>query len=225
MARQSKPEPIVREVIRMLKSGISVRSCWDAVVLCGAEIILRDAAGDAHGMARLSPSAIGIHQVDTANALRFIFDQSKDDTTKALCLCQAVAWMPYFVRIARFAAPEPSVAIDHLDQSTKTPTTLDDIFVATGTDHLEAGRRALAWIEAGKPVDELKARSIEMAVRKFSDPHHFKFPVALFEEASLASHRWRPAMLAAQTMYARLNAEPDWEMLEEVQEAVATISL
>lgn len=224
MARQSRPEPIVRELVTMLRSGISVRSCWDAVILCGAEIVLRDAAGDAHGMARLTPSAIGIHQVDAANALRRISDQTQDEVTRSLCLLQAVAWMPHFVRSARFAKTEPGITIDALEPSGSVPQTLNDIFVAVGTDNLEAGRRALAWVKAGRSIDELKAKSLELAVRKFSDPHHFKFPVALFEEADLADRHWRPVMLATQAMYARLAADPDWNMLEEVREAVASIS-
>lgn len=223
MARDGSSTAITREVMRMLQAGISARSCWDAVVLCGAEIILRDVAGDAHGMARLTPSAIGVHLVDTANALRFVFDQTNDTETRTLCLLQAAAWMPSFVRTARFAKSGPGIAIDQLEPSSATPQTLDDIFVATGTDHLEAGRRALAWIHSNRSMEELQSRSVELAIRKFSDPHQFKYPVALLEEAARTSPRWRPVMVATLAMYGKLDADADWDMLEQTRDAIASL--
>jgi hypothetical protein len=64
VARTADPEAMAKKTADLLKSGISPRSIWDALLPAGGEIVMR------------RPGILSIHSLTTFNALRYIFETS-----------------------------------------------------------------------------------------------------------------------------------------------------
>ncbi len=210
--RQASPEDASAEAAKMLNQGISPDSLWDAVILCGSELMMR------------SPGIIAIHATTAANSLHYIYGASGDETTRKLALLQAVGWQPLYRGRAK---PEAGPVVDALEPI-KTDSTGDEvvaeIFDSIPNKRGDAARKAVSYLNQGGSADLVFAAARRMIFHKGRDSHDYKYGAAAWEECVLTSDpRWRAPMVAA-TMYNLPGAKtPDSPLMTRARDAVKTV--
>lgn len=211
--RQAAPEAASAEAVKLLNQGVAPSSLWDAVVLCGSELLMR------------SPGILAIHAVTSANALHYIYGASGDDTTRRLALLQAVGWQPIFrARIK----PKEGFRIDDLSpwkvDVSKQDEAVGEIFETINDGRDKAAGKTFSYLEHGGSSDLIFAAARRMIFHKGRDSHDYKFGAAAWEECVLAGDpKWR-APLAAAMMFNLPGAKTeDSPLMIRAREAVAHV--
>jgi hypothetical protein len=210
--RQASPEAASIEAVRLLNGGASPASLWDAVVLGGAELLMR------------SPGIISLHAVTAANALHFIYGASGDDTTRRLALLQAVGWLPMYRGRAKPADAIRVDAIESLAPDSNGDEAVAELFAAISKDRTKAAEKTVGYLARGGSPDLVFAAARRMIFHKGTNAHDYKYGAAAWEECLLASDpKWRPA-LAASMMFNLPGAETkDSPLMKQAREAIATV--
>src|SRR5262249_44116426 len=74
--RTGSSDDVCRLVVEQIGKGISTSSVWDAMFLGAGELLMRQ------------PGIVGLHTLTTANALRYAYDASGDDSLRRTLLLQ-----------------------------------------------------------------------------------------------------------------------------------------
>jgi len=210
--REATPEGASAEVAKQLNQGVSPDSLWDAVILCGNEMLLR------------SPGIIPIHAVTSANALHFICGASGDDTTRKMALLQAAGWMPLYGERIKTAPALPIDALEPIKPESKGEQAVAEIFTAINRDRKQAAEKAVGFVEQGGSSDLIFAMARRLIFHKGRDSHDYKYGAALWEEFTLASDPKWHAPLVAGAMGNFPGAEtPDSPLMQRAREAVARL--
>src|SRR5262245_13271239 len=98
--RQGSPEDVSAEAARMVNDGVAPGAVWDAVVLSGSEMMMRN------------PGIVALHATTASNSLHYIYNASGDDLTRRLALLQAVGWQPLYRQRLKDSKP---VEIDRFE--------------------------------------------------------------------------------------------------------------
>jgi hypothetical protein len=208
--RHEKPEEASREAVTLLNRGVSPDSLWDAVVLCGGELMMRQ------------PGILPIHAVTSANALHYIFGASGDETTRKLALLQAVAWQAMFRD--RMKAPD-GAKIDALEAKTSVgggEGVVGEVFSTLDKDRGEAARMALGYLAEGGSPDLIFAAGRRMIFHKGIDSHDYKYGAAAWEEFRLASDpKFRAPLVAAALFNLPGSGKPDSPLMRRAREAIS----
>jgi hypothetical protein len=211
--RHATPEGASAEAVKLLNQGVSPDSLWDAVVLAGSEVLMRN------------PGILAIHAVTSANSLHYIYGASGDDTTRRLALLQAVGWQPlYRARIK----PAEGVSIDALEptkpDSSGKDEAVGEIFATINDSRGKAAGKVVAYLQNGGSDEALFAAARRMIFHKGRDSHDYKFGAAAWEECELASSpKWRPALAAAMMFNLPGAKTPDSPLMDRAREAVAHV--
>jgi hypothetical protein len=147
------------------------------------------------------------------NALHHLYLRSSDPLTRQLVLVQTAAYMA--------GMPTPPGDGDVLALEPIPIAELDEIFDAVPSGPSATAARVLGWVEGGGDLEAVYARAEQLAVEHAApvDEHSYKFPVAVVEESTLASTRWKGRVLAAiGGEYGRSpsTATPMWVHYDEV---------
>ncbi|RUL83098.1 hypothetical protein [Tautonia sociabilis] len=210
--RSSSPEESSATAARLLNEGISPESLWDAVVLAGSELLLRE------------PGIIPLHAVTSANALHFIFHNAGDPTTRALALLQAAGWVPLFRSRMNLDATPVIDRIEPVSPEGEGEEAVASIFETIGRDHREAAGKIVGYLDAGGSPDALFNAARRSIFRKGRDSHDYKYGAAAWEEHQLASDpRWRPAIAAAIAAKVPGSSTSDSPLMKRAREAVSRI--
>jgi hypothetical protein len=210
--RTASAEEASAEAVKLLNQGISPDALWDAVILCGGELMMR------------SPGIIAIHATTSANALHYIYGASGDDTTRRLALLQAVGWQPLYRGRAK---PPAGPTIDAL-QADKPGTSGDEavgeVFDLVSKNRAEAAGKVLGYLDAGGSTDLVFDAARRLIFRKGKDSHDYKYGAAAWEECVLTSDpKWRGPMVAAALYNLPGSKTPDSPLMIRAREAVKTV--
>lgn len=212
LLRDKKTEPACQLVAAQLAEGkVRAGAVWDAVHLAAGEIILN----------RPADGAGSLHSNTSTNALRYFFETSADPATRLLALLQAVGFICLFSsgRPARdlLKFEEPQIA--------DTPeAAADDILAVRSAKPEEAARQAFAFAKRFPHAPELRRAAGRLLPTKSNwDPHHLKFPVAMFENCGWVSAEWRPHLWAATAMAFKGSDLPDMPVMHQVREALGKL--
>jgi hypothetical protein len=210
--RQGSPEATSIEAVKLLNGGASPDSLWDAVVLGGSELLMRN------------PGIISLHAVTAANALHFIYGASGDDTTRRLALLQAVGWLPLYRGRAR---PDGAIridAIENLATDSSGDEAVGELFASISKDKKQAAEKTVGYLARGGSSDLIFAAARRMIFHKGKDSHDYKYGAAAWEECQLATDpKWRPALTAAMMFNLPGASTPDSPLMKRAREAITHV--
>lgn len=210
--RQADPEAASVEAVKRLNEGISADSLWDAVVLAGNELLLRN------------PGIIAIHAVTSANALHFIYGASGDDTTRKLALLQAAGWLPLYRQRTKSADPLHIDTFEPVKPASQGDEAVGEIFATIRQDRTQAAAKALGYLAAGGSPDTVFAAARRLIFRKGRDSHDYKYGAAAWEEFRLASNpAWQAPLTAAAMANFPSSETPDSPLMRQAQEAIERV--
>lgn len=210
--RSSAPEQASAEAARLLNEGIAPESLWDAVILAGSELLVRE------------PGIIPLHAVTAANALHYISGAAADPTTRVLALLQGAGWVPLFRRRMNLDASPVLTSMEPIAPDGSGDEAIAQIFEAISDDHRRAAALILGYFDQGGSSDALFAATRHSIFRKGRDSHDYKYGAAAWEEHHLASDpRWQPAIAAAIVGKIPGSGTTDSPLMRRAQEAVARI--
>ncbi|QDV34118.1 hypothetical protein [Tautonia plasticadhaerens] len=210
--RSARPGDSSAEAARLIGEGISPDSLWDAVVLAGSELLLKE------------PGIIPLHAVTSANALHFIYHNASDPTTRSLALLQAAGWVPLFRDRMDLDATPVIDRIEPIAPEAEGEQAVAAIFEAIGDDHRKAAAMIVGYLDGGGPAEPIFAAARSSIFRKGRDSHDYKYGAAAWEEHQLASDpRWRPALAAAIAAQVPGSGTSDSPLMRRAQEAVGRI--
>ncbi|MBI3856326.1 MAG: hypothetical protein HY293_11610 [Planctomycetes bacterium] len=200
VCRTADSEAMSKKVADMLKSGISARSVWDAVLPAGGEIVMR------------RTNILSIHALTTFNALRYIYETSANDETRRLALLQAAAFVPLFR-----GKLDKEVKLDQVEPQSAT---LEDLFTDVSKDKMSASRKVLGYLKDGGDAKSLIEEARRLIFMKGMDAHDWKFSSAVLEDYSHLSPGWRDRFLAASVHYLKGSQGPDNGLVQRVRAAL-----
>jgi hypothetical protein len=207
--RQATPEDAAREASRALASGVAASSLWDAVLLAGADLLIRQ------------PGIVALHALTATNSLHFAFRSSGSDHTRLLVLFQACSWTCLYREAIRARGSLPDgPLIETLEAETALPATAEELFQDLGKDRALAARRALSFTATPEGSRAYLDSARRLAFTKGNDSHDYKYASALIEEAPWVSTALRPRFLAASAYQLRSASEPDSALLGRSRRAL-----
>ena len=200
VCRTADPEAMSKKTADLLKSGVSARSIWDALLPAGGEILMR------------RTNILSLHALTTFNALRYIYETSGNDETRRLALLQTAAFVPLFR-----GKLDKEVQLDRLEPQTAT---LDEVFVDVSKDKMSASRKVLGYLKEGGDAKSVVDEARRLIFMKGLDAHDWKFSSAVLEDYSHLSPVWRDRFLAASVHYLKGSQAPDNRLVERVRTAL-----
>lgn len=207
--RVADSEGCVDEVLRRLADGVSARTLWTALAVTAVDQAIR-----------WQEDSFAVHELDTINALRNLQSLTRDPDTEILALLQAAAWRPEFRVKVDGRAPRVEEGIDALVRSSTPEAELPPIFEAIASDRVEAARRLASYLDQGDVVDVISAWP-DVVVRYASeDAHHYKFHIALIEEAEASLPEWRDTLMLGITIRGPTTAQAPWERYDEARDII-----
>jgi hypothetical protein len=208
--RQANPEECSAEVVKYLNNGISPDSLWDAVILAGNEMLLKQ------------PGILPLHAITSSNALHFMYGASGDDTTRKLALLQAVGWQPLFR-----GRGGPDLKIDALARKDTTKSGADavaEIFDTAGKSRTDAASQAMNFFADGGSPEAIYATARRLILHKSNDSHQYKYGAAIWEEYRLTSDpRWQAPLTASALAYFPAGTAKDSPLMSRAQDAVEKV--
>jgi hypothetical protein len=233
LLRQGETDAVCDLICTQLSSGrVKAGAVWDAVHLAAADLLFRYKTGG------VAIGGVLIHAVTSTNALRCGFDCSDDDRVRLLMLLQSVGGLGN-----QFVLPNEKDGqlrgmnlLDLKADDTRASASISDVFAmlpnkTKDPSHEEAERYRQASDEACRmsfallqtPANQVAfkqaARSL-LCLKATRDPHDFKYPVAAFEDATLANAEWRPYLLASSVHALHGTASADSTALVQARKAL-----
>jgi hypothetical protein len=191
-------------VVEALNHGASVASVWDAIFAAAGELLMR------------KTNILTLHSVTSANALHFAWQTAATHETRMMALLQNAAFLPLF---REAVGKMGSAAVDGLEPAPASDkNTVDDIFAAK--DRPTAASKALAFLNAGGPADELMHTARRLVFLKGTDAHDYKFSSAVLEDFGQISPAWRNRVLATSLFYLPGSGRPDNELVKRIRAVV-----
>jgi hypothetical protein len=229
--RQGRSDEACDAICEQLSTGrAKAGALWDAVHLVAADVLVRFKRGG---------SPIGnsmIHAVTFTNAVRCGFNCSDDDRVRLLLLLQGAGMLGdlFVVRnqkdqefremsLLDLQAGDRQASLaevfEMLPTKTKDPVPAEaDAYRKTSDAACQAAFNVLRTPEQWREFQR-HARGL-LATKATRNPHDLKYPVAAFEDTSLASAAWKPYLLAASMHALHGPASADSLILLEAREAL-----
>jgi len=197
--RGADPGDARAAVVEAVESGLHPDSAWDGIRLAAAELFAR------------RPSLLPVHPTTVSSALRFVYDSSRDDSTRRIALLQAAAWIPLFREALAprvgFSVDDPG--LDELVQPSEGQAVeVRELFEEPTRERTRAFLRdpgALA------PFEDALRRHVFRGGREHHVP---KYAAVLIEDVRTADPRWRGALFAAALEYLPSTRTPTTEIYE-----------
>lgn len=205
------------QTVEILNSGVGPQSVWDALLLEGGELLMRQ------------PGIVGLHTLTTTNALRYAFDQAGSDETRKMLLLQNVAFLPMFreamkqrgkVQPTKILELEPMKSANGAAEGAKSQP-LDAIFESVSRDRSTAARETLSYIAAGGDVEQFAHAAQLLVFLKGRDSHDYKFSSAVLEDFRNLSPEWRGRYLAASVFNLLGSRGPDSPLVARTKSALS----
>lgn len=182
--RTGSTDDVCDQVLEMLNAKVSPQSVYDAMLLAGGELLMRQ------------PGIVALHALTTTNAMRFAFKMAASDNTRRMILLQNAAFLPMFREAMVSRGDVKDNWITEIDTASDTPT-VDSIFEDIGGDTQRASGKVLAYLGNDGSADSLIDEARRYVFLKGNDSHDYKFSSAVLEDFYHVSPQWRNRYLAA----------------------------
>jgi hypothetical protein len=169
-------------VAGLLSRGVSSQSIYDALLLAGGELLMRQ------------PGIIALHSMTTTNAMRYTFATSAVEKTRRRILLQNAAFLPLF-RDAM--AGRGKIGDAEIDGIAKADGTLESILDNIGKDRASAASSLLGLLDGGADPEDFTDAARRLIFLKGTNAHDYKFSSAVLEDYYHLSPGWRNRYLAA----------------------------
>lgn len=183
--RYSKPDEISKLTVAGLSAGIGPQSVWDGVFVGAMELLMRQ------------PGIIGLHGLTTANAIRFIYDTTKDEELKKKLLLQACSFNPYFLDSAQGRGRLTDVTVTEWSkQANESQTTADTILELISRDRMQASVQLHHYLDSGGDSQAFINAARRQIFLRGRNAHDYKYSSAVLEDFQKVSPDWRNQYLA-----------------------------
>jgi hypothetical protein len=197
----------------LAKGRATAQSLWDAIHLAAGEQMMRQ------------PGIVGLHTVTSVNGLHYAYETTTVGATRLLLLLQAVGWLCQFHH-AQIARKEQRFDVDLANlEAADLPSRSDEAVAAIFAAKLkpDAAKLAVAYGRQGLDPEAFAAAARSYIFAKVTEPHGYKYPVAVFEDYRLVSPRWRPQMLATAVYHLPSASTADSKVMQAAREAVRSL--
>src|SRR5262245_60427134 len=196
------------KAMELIGRGVAPQSIWDAVFVSTGELLMRQ------------PSIIMVHAVDSTNALHYLFQTTRDDSTKKLLLLQNCAFVPMFRGMVRGKVAD--VRIDDVKPlALERPSgAIEEILNDVSKDRMNAARKIRQYLNQGGAVQDLMNAARRLIFLKGSNAHDYKFSVAVLEDYFNVSPAWRDQFLATSVFNLRGSGDRDNSLVERTRAAL-----
>ncbi len=179
------------QVADMLNRGVSPQSIWDALHLCGGELLMRQ------------PGIVGLHTLTTGNAFRYCYETAVKDDTRQMLMLQLASFLPLFRNAMKGRGEVGQVEIDKLEPVARKgdAVTVDEVFADVGKDRAAGAAKALAFIQGTHEPKKLIDAARVLIFLKGTDAHDYKFSSAVLEDFDMVSPAYRDRFMAASTYW------------------------
>jgi hypothetical protein len=195
-----------KAVAGMLTRGISSRSIYDALLLGGGELLMRQ------------PGIVALHSMTTTNAMRYTFATSSNEKTRLRILLQNAAFLPMFRESMGGRGEVAEAPIDRLEESEGT---LEGVLDKIGKDRAAAASSLLGLLDGGTRPEDFTDAARRLVFLKGNNSHDYKFSSAVLEDFYQLTPEWRNRYLAASTFQLRGNSARDNELVRRTRAALA----
>lgn len=214
--RSAKPDDAAAEAAKIINGGVAPESLWDAVIMSGGELMMRQ------------PGILALHTVTSTNALHYTYLSSGDDMTRRLAVLQAASWIPMFIERIKPTSAARIDAIEPITPAGPSPVgveALADIFETLSDDRARAAAKAAGYLAAGGSSESLFRAARRAILHKGRDSHDYKYGAAAWEEHQLAADASSQGPLALGLLMnipgSRTAESP---LMKRAREAVASVT-
>lgn len=224
-------EPVIDAVLKALRTSTAATAAdlvydklksvdasllWDAVVLHSLEAV--GAGGPKH-------AGLNLHRFTGTHALRSLASREADPIRRQLCLLQAASYVRWFTKKS---ATDATFQIDSLAASDEPVESADVVFASlksirsldqgeTGAtqnamqaQQLQAVTKLRRFLDTAAENEAVWRRALaQTLLRTATSAHDWKFPFALFEEATRVAPAYRSRVLAMTAFAAPGSDAPD----------------
>jgi hypothetical protein len=196
-------------VVTALNRSVDPASLWDGVFLGAGELLARQ------------PGIVGLHCVTTANALYYAYQTTQDETTRAMMLLQAVAFLPLFREaMKRRGNVRDDLRLDRLEPL-EAKGGVEEVFADVSKNREVAARKALGLLAKDLSAGEaLIAAGRRLVFSKGLDSHDYKFSSALLEDYYHTTPGCRGRFLASGMFHLKGAGDRDNELIKRVRAAL-----
>jgi hypothetical protein len=166
------------------------------------------------------PSIVMVHAVDSANALRYCFQATSDDSTKKLLLLQNCAFVRMFA--ARLSGRAATVSVDDVKPLAiqRSSGAVEEILSDISTNRMNAARKIRQYLNDGGGVQDLMNGARRLIFLKGQNAHDYKFSAGVLEDYFNVSPAWRDQFLAASVFNLRGSGDRDSALVERTRAAL-----
>jgi hypothetical protein len=208
--RTGSPDDASGAIVETLNKGVSPQSVWDATLCAAAEMMMR------------KPGIVALHSVTMSNAMRYCFEASASDETRRRILLQNAAFLPKFRASLGGKLPELKIEeVQGIAPKARDEQAVGEIFAEVDRDRMSAAKRTLAYLQSGRPVEELMHAARGLVFVKGNNAHDYKFSSAVLEDYYHLSPQWRDRYLASSMFYFRGTGAKDNDLVKRTRAALA----
>jgi hypothetical protein len=198
--READADAAGDKVAELLRKGIHPNCVWDGLLLTAGELLARQ------------PGIIGLHCVTSANALRYAYQASGDETTRRYAMLQCAAFLALFRKRMAEGTGLDGFRLDKAEKAdlkNSGAAAVEEIFAEVSKDRTLAARKTLTLLEKEPgQVLPLMAAARRLVFAKGNDSHDYKFSAAALEDYFHVSPAWR-ARFAATAMFNLKGSDDD----------------
>ncbi len=207
--RTAAPANISELVASAMLNGVGPQSVWDGVFMSAMELLMRQ------------PGIVGLHGLTTANAVRFIYDNTDDELLKRKLLLQASSFNPYFRESAKGRGQLSPMNYDTWEEkATDEKPDVESIIAEISSNKLDASmlvRKYLSQGGAPAPLIDEARRQIFLRGR---NAHDYKYSSAVLEDFSHLSPTWRDDYLALSVFSLKGSNDRQSPLVERTRAAI-----
>jgi hypothetical protein len=199
------------QVVEMLNKGVAPQSIWDALLLGGGELLMRQ------------PGIVGLHTLTTTNALHYAFQTAANDETRRMVLLQNAAFLPLFRQAMEGRGKVAEVKLLELEpaEGSNARPPLETIFAEISRNRMTAARETLAYARHTERAEAFMHQARALIFQKGRDSHDYKFSSAVLEDYRSMSPSFRDRFLAASVFHLRGSGDADNPLVKRTEEALA----
>ena len=204
--REGSASDTSKNVAGLLARGVAPQSVYDALLLGGAELLMRQ------------PGIVALHSMTTTNALHYTFATSSDDMTRRRILLQNAAFLPLFREAMKGRGGVGEQPIDQLAGA--ADGTIASVLDKIGNDRAAAASSLLGQLDSGADPKQFTDAARRLVFLKGNNAHDYKFSAAVLEDFHHLSPEWRNRYLAASTYNLRGSSAKDNALVERSRAAL-----
>lgn len=210
--RSGSHEETPAVAVEMLNRGVSPQSIWDAVLVGSGELLMR------------RPGIIGLHSLTTANALRYVYQASGEESTRRMLLLQNCAFLPMFRQSAHDRGKVKDTSVDDLEpvdlQSPAPESAVDEIFADVSTQRDRAAAKVRSFLQAGGNPRQFINTARRLIFTKGRNAHDYKFSSAVLEDFYHVSPEWRELFLSLSVFNLRGSGDRENRLVQRTRDAL-----